>query len=96
MSDVTHEVQVIPDRALSRFATALARHDVDFAQATDSRSVARGAAEYDEMVDLALGLPKGEALVLVELRARRQYWGDEVRATAYLAAFEAAMEKRIG
>lgn len=99
MEQLAQKVQVIADPALSRFATDLKKHDIFYRYADDSRAFARGAAEYDTLIDLARALPRGEVLALVELRAQKAFccgtMGEAARRAVegYLTAFESAMDR---
>ena len=77
MTDVAVEVQVIPDPALSRFATAIRAYDF-FHAYSDSRAVdAAGSRAYTELVRMGRTLPRGEVMALWELKCRREYGTEE-------------------
>ena len=94
MSELVAEAQVTTDPALSVFATALRRHDVDFQQ-SDSATVYRlGSLEYDTLVRAGRFLPRRDVLVLVELRAQKTYGLNDPRVLDYVRGFEQAMDGR--
>ena len=94
MTDVEIEAQVIPDPALSVFATALRRHDVDFQQTESARVYSRGSVEYDDLVRAGRLLPRREVLVLIELRATATYGVGDPRVESWVRGFEQAMDGR--
>ena len=94
-------VQVIPDEALSAFATVLRADDFHHAYSDDARVVRAGEAQWAELVRMGRALPRGEVMALYELKCRREY-GDESWWSRFfetdpipgaMAQFEAAMDR---
>ncbi|MCC7132449.1 MAG: hypothetical protein IT352_07390 [Gemmatimonadales bacterium] len=81
---------------LQQFAALVRRHDPTYPFADDRRAFTEGAAQWQAMVDLAVALPIGEVMAILELRVVKFYARQE-DVRSYLQQFRNAVtERRVG
>lgn len=78
---------------LQQFAALVRRHDPTYPFADDPRDFTEGAAQWQAMVDLAVGLPMGEVMAILELRVVKFYTRQE-DVRSYLRQFVSAVAER--
>lgn len=82
-----------PPTRLQQFAELVRRHDPTYPFADDARDYAAGAAQRQALIELAVDLPTGEVMAILELRLTKLLTrGADV--DSYLRQFAAAVAER--
>ena len=79
---------------LEEFAALIHAHDLGYQYSDDSRVWARGDAQRQALLSLAVHLSRVEVEVIVDLTAKAYFAGHPAMATHYVDQFMAALDRR--